>query len=124
MGSSEVINVTSTNWKKDVLETELPVAVEFYTPTCPYCRQLTPIFQKLAGEYGGRLIFAMVDASAESDITSGYGVMGVPTLKFFCAGRPIYEIVGLRLEEELREEFWRVLSVHQKCVSKSSPLYA
>jgi len=51
-------------------------------------------------------------------------VMGVPTLKFFCAGRPIYEIVGLRSDGELREEFGKVLSIHQRCVFQSSPIYA
>ena len=124
MDSSSVINVTSVNWKKDVLEAKVPVVVEFYTPTCPHCRQLTPIFQRLAGEYNGKMVFAMVDASAQSDIASGYGVMGVPTLKFFCAGRPIYEIVGSRSDGELREEFGKVLSIHQRCVFQSSPIYA
>jgi thioredoxin-like negative regulator of GroEL len=68
--------------------------------------------------------FGMVDTSKNSEIASGYGVMGVPTVKFFCAGRPIYEIVGLRSEKELREELEKVLGIHTKCVSQSSPLYA
>lgn len=121
--SLDVIEVSSANWK-DVLKAELPVVVEFYTPTCPYCRLLTPIFQKLSKEYAERLVFAMVDASVNNGIALGYGVMGVPTLKFFCAGRPIYEIVGLRSEEELREEFEKVLTIHRKCLSQSSPIYA
>ena len=67
------------------------------------------------------MIFAMADASQNSEIASGYGVMGVPTLKFLCAGRTIYEIVGLRSEEELRTEIDRILSIHKKCVLQISP---
>mgnify|MGYP001131209277 CR=1 FL=1 len=123
MSLGNIIEVTSANWK-EVLKAELPIVAEFYTPTCPYCRQLTLIFQRLAGEYAGRMVFAMVDASQSSGIALGYGVMGVPTLKFFCAGRPIiYEVVGLRSEQELRDEFEKVLSIHKKCVAQSSPIY-
>lgn len=124
MNSDQTIKIDGMNWKDEVLKAELPVVVEFFSPTCPYCRQLTPIFQKLSEEYIQKMKFGMVDTSKNNEIASGYGVMGVPTLKFFCAGRPIYEIVGLRSENELREELEKVLSIHTKCVSQSSPLYA
>ncbi|MCJ7759622.1 thioredoxin family protein [Candidatus Bathyarchaeota archaeon] len=124
MATQDILEVNSLNWKDTVLKAELSVVIEFYTPTCPFCRQLTPIFRRLSPEYSNRMIFAMADASQNSEIASGYGVMGVPTLKFLCAGRTIYEIVGLRSEEELRTEIERILSIHKKCVSQSSPLYA
>ncbi|MCK5627177.1 MAG: thioredoxin family protein [Candidatus Bathyarchaeia archaeon] len=124
MNSDQTIKIGGMNWKDEVLKAELPVVVEFFSPTCPYCQQLTPIFQKLSGEYIQKMKFGMVDTSKNSEIASGYGVMGVPTLKFFCAGRPIYEIVGLRSEKELREELEKALGIHTNCVSQSSPLYA
>ena len=124
MNSDQTIKIDGMNWKDEVLKAELPVVIEFFSPTCPYCQQLTPIFQKLSEEYVQKIKFGMVDISKNNEIASGYGVMGVPTLKFFCAGRPIYEIVGLRSENELREELEKVLSIRAKCVSQSSPLYA
>jgi thioredoxin 1 len=120
---AKIERATSSNWK-EMLKSEVPVAVEFYTPTCPFCRQLTPILEKLSGEYAGRMKFAIVDASSESELAMGYGIMGVPTIKFFCAGRPIAEVVGLTSEEELRAIFEDVLKKYKKCVSESSPLYA
>ena len=123
MSPENVLPITSANWK-DILKSEVPVVVEFYTPSCPYCQQLTPIFRKLSEKYTGRMVFAVADASVNSEIAEAYGVMGVPTLKFLCAGRPVYEIIGLRSEEELIEEFESVLSTHRKCVSTSSPIYA
>jgi thioredoxin-like negative regulator of GroEL len=111
-------------WKNKILKSDRPVIVEFYTPTCPYCARLTPIFQKLATTYSDRITFAMVNAASNPDIAQGYGVMGVPTLKFLCDGRPIHEIVGFKPEEELRIEIERILQSYKKCVSQSSRLYA
>jgi len=66
----------------------------------------------------------MVNAAESQDLAEGYGVAGVPTLKFFCDGRPIYEIVGFEPEEELRTEIEKVLQKYQKCISQSTRLYA
>lgn len=118
----QVTQGTSTNWK-EIINSEIPVVVEFYTPSCPYCRTLTPIFQKLSDEYVDKLNFVMVDASVEGDIASGFGIMGVPTIKFFCSGRPIGEIVGFKPENELKTTFDEIIKNYSKCVSESSPLY-
>jgi thioredoxin 1 len=111
-------------WRTRVLKSDRPTVVEFYTPTCPYCTRLTPTFRKLSAEYRDKMNFAMVDASESQDLAEGYGIAGVPTLKFFCDGRSIYEIVGFKPEEELTAEIEKVLQTHQKCISQSSPLYA
>ncbi|MGQ9543569.1 MAG: thioredoxin family protein [Candidatus Bathyarchaeia archaeon] len=120
--SLKIVEVTQENWR-EILKSDLPVVIEFYTSTCPYCKLLTPIFQRLAAEFSGSMVFAMADASKNSDFALGYGVMGVPTLKFFCSGRPVYEIVGYRSESDLREEFRRFLTIHRNCLSQSSPIY-
>jgi len=88
-GVSHVIQATTYNWKDEILQSQKPLVVEFYSPTCPHCRRLTPIFERLSNEYADRLKFVMVDTSVESDLASGYGIMGVPTLKFICSGRPV-----------------------------------
>jgi len=120
----DLLITTMEDWKSRVLKSELPVIVEYYTPTCPYCSRLNPIFRKLSEVYGDQMQFAMVDASVSTDIAEGYGVMGVPTIKFFCDGRPIHEIVGFKPEEELEEEIEKILETHKRCISQSSPLYA
>jgi len=122
--TDELLIVTMEEWKEKILKSDIPVVIEFYTPTCPYCARLTPIFKKLSSEYNERMKFAMVNAAESRDIAEGYGIMGVPTLKFLCDGKPIYEIVGFKSEEELKSEIYKVLQNHRKCISESSPLYA
>jgi len=123
MSSVNLVEVDSSNWVKEVARAEKPVVVEFYTPTCPHCARLTPIFKRLSSEYEDKLKFAMVNAAGNVGLAQGWGVMGVPTLKFFCSGRPVYEIVGHREEAELRQEFDRTIRSYQNCLDQSSPIY-
>jgi len=120
----ELSILSMAEWKSKILKSELPVIVEFYTTTCPFCARLTPVFRKLSEVYGDRMRFALVNASESADIAEGYGVMGVPTLKFFCDGRPINEIVGFKSEEELKDEIEKILQTYKTCISQSSRLYA
>ncbi|MCW4042234.1 MAG: thioredoxin, partial [Candidatus Bathyarchaeota archaeon] len=66
MNSDQTIKIGGMNWKDEVLKAELPIVVEFFSPTCLYCQQLTPIFQKLSGEYIQKMKFGMVDTSKNS----------------------------------------------------------
>lgn len=118
----ELLIGTIDDWRR-VLKSTRPVAVEFYLPTCPACARMTPIFRKLSSEYNDRMVFALVNAKESPDLADGYGVMGVPTVKFFCDGRSVYEIVGFRPVEEFRAKIEIVLETHQKCISQSSRLY-
>lgn len=66
----------------------------FLSPTCPFCRQIEPYFEEYSQEFKNKVIFAKVDISKSQTIPNRYGVMGTPTFKFFCKGKPINEIVG------------------------------
>jgi thioredoxin-like negative regulator of GroEL len=81
-----------------------------------------PDFEALSNEYSGRLSFAKVNADASPEITSRYGVQGLPTLKFFCAGRPLAEIVGYFPRKALKTQLDQMLSTHKDCLKQSSPL--
>jgi len=120
----ELLITSMERWRDNILKSDRPVVVEFFTPTCPYCARLTPIFRKLSTVYGNKIRFAMVNATERPELAEGYGIMGVPTLKFFCGGRSIYEIVGFKPEEELRVDIEKVLQTSGKCISQSSRLYA
>jgi len=120
--NDEQIIDSMEKWKR-LLKLNRPVAVEFFSPTCPHCARLTPIFQRLSKEYKDRMSFALVNAVEQQSLAGGYGIRGVPTIKFFCYGRSVYEVVGFRSEAELRTEVDRVLSIYGKCISQSSPLY-
>jgi thioredoxin 1 len=116
------VDVDSSTWKEIVLNSKSPVIVDFWAPWCPWCRRLLPDFDSLSDEYTGRLTFAKLNADASPDISSKYGVQGLPTLKFFCAGRPLAEIVGYVPRTTLLKQIDAMLSTHRDCLNQSSTL--
>ncbi len=80
------------------------------------------MFRGLSGSYEGKIKFAKVNVDDFPQISEKYGVMNLPTIKFFCAGRPVGEIVGYMPEDSLAEEFGKMLKIHRTCVDQSSPV--
>lgn len=114
------VDVKSSNWGETVLRSNLPVIVDFWAPWCPWCKQLMPDFESLSNQYADRLLFAKLNVDDAQDLASRYGVQGLPTLKFFCSGRPIAEIVGYMPRDPLKMQLDRMLSMYKDCLDRSS----
>ncbi len=117
-----IIDVTEKDWKEEVLDAELPVVANFWGPACVWCKRLDPLYGEMADEFQGMLKFTKVNVAESPQLAMGLGVMGTPTLKFFCRGRPVHEIVGFRPREQLREDIRRALDASQDCIKQSTPL--
>lgn len=93
---AEIRDVTDQSFAKEVLESELPLLVDFWGDHCPACRQISPILKDLAQEYDGRLRIVKIHA-AENPLASGkYGVRAMPTILAFRGGRVAGQLVGAR----------------------------
>jgi len=117
-----MVDVNSAAWDKVVLQSSVPVIVDFWAPWCPWCKRLMPDFDSLSSEFVGRLAFVKVNVEESPEIASRYGVQGLPTLKFFCGGRPLAEIVGYLPRASLKTQFEMMLSNHKDCLAQSSKL--
>jgi thioredoxin 1 len=118
--------LNADEWEEAVLAAEKPVLVEFWHQDCPWCLKLAPIYEQLAGEYD-RAELMKLDVLAAHDnqhLALDYGVAGTPTMKLFCGGREIGEIVGYMEKEELRKELDRLVERSDRCLRQSSPLRA
>jgi len=80
---------------------DLPVMVDFFSPTCGPCRMLAPVIDTLASRYFGRAIIAKLDTSRNSSTASRFGIRGVPTLLFFKDGRLADQVTGAVPEQAL-----------------------
>ncbi|UCG37532.1 MAG: thioredoxin [Candidatus Bathyarchaeota archaeon] len=123
--SSNIVELNAANWEKEVVKSERLVVVEFWHTQCPYCRILEPIYAKLAEDYSGKLKFAklnVLESQHNQELAGRYGIMGTPTLKFFCGGRPVQDIVGVLTEEYLHQGVEFALKKHKDCLEKSTPL--
>ena len=100
---SEPIHVTDAAFEKTVLQSALPVIVDFWAPWCGPCRMVAPMLDKLASEYAGKLIIAKVNTDENPEWAQRYGVQGIPTMLFIHNGKIAHRQVGALPEPMLRE---------------------
>lgn len=107
----EPIHVTDAAFQKTVLESPLPVIVDFWAPWCAPCRMVAPILDKLAKEFAGKLIIAKVNTDEETQYATQYGVQGIPTMLFVANGKVLHQQVGALPERMLREAVSQFLDI-------------
>jgi thioredoxin 1 len=83
---AEPLTVTDATFQAEVLDSSIPVLVDFWATWCSPCKMIAPIVEELAGEYEGRVKVAKVDVDANPVIPGQFGVMSIPTLLVFVAG--------------------------------------
>ncbi|MCK4478659.1 thioredoxin [Candidatus Bathyarchaeota archaeon] len=120
-----IVETNASNWKEEVLDSNDLIIVEFWHPQCPYCKMVKPVYVELPKELVGKLKFAKFDVmkNLESqELAAKYGIMGTPTLKFFCQGKPVQDIVGVLTKDYLRQGIEFAIKKHRECAEKSTPL--
>jgi thioredoxin len=100
MGS--VKHVTIQNFSADVIQSDIPVLVDFYADWCGPCRMLAPTLERLATEFDGRIKIVKVNVDRESALASRYEVESIPTLVVLSNGQLIGRAAGLVGEADLR----------------------
>lgn len=102
--------VNGESFDKVVLESKIPVMVDFWAPWCAPCKAITPIVEELADEYNGRVNFAKLNVDDAPLIPPRYGIHSIPTLMLFKDGKPMEQTVGLKPKEELKKVIEQALS--------------
>lgn len=99
----EPVNVTDAAFEKAVLQSAVPVIVDFWAPWCGPCRMVSPILEKFANEYQGRLIVAKVNTDDNPQWAGQFDVRGIPTMLFVAGGQIVHKQVGALPEPYLRD---------------------
>ena len=122
---SAVIEIKADTWEKDVLKAKEPVVVDFWHNSCGWCLKLNVVYEQLPDKFDGEVKFVKVNILQSTEnrmLAIGLGVLGTPTMKLFCDGREIGEIVGYRPLERLEKEIRDILEKTTECLEQSSPL--
>ena len=107
----EPINVTDAAFEKAVLQSVIPVIVDFWAPWCAPCKVVAPILDKFAKEFSGRLIVAKMNVDENPEVTGKYGIQSIPTMLFIANGKIIHQNVGALPESLLRQTVDQFLQV-------------
>ncbi|NOX38764.1 MAG: thioredoxin [Calditrichaeota bacterium] len=91
---SKPITVTDSTFQKEVLESPIPVLVDFWAPWCAPCRIIAPVVEEIAQEYSGLLKVAKLNTDENPETAMTYHIMGIPTLGIFVKGQMVDQIVG------------------------------
>ncbi|CAB5121437.1 Thioredoxin [Olavius algarvensis associated proteobacterium Delta 3] len=107
---AEGINeIDDGNFEAEVLNSEMPVLVDFWAPWCGPCRAIAPVVEELAGVFGDRVRFAKCNVD-DNPVTPGkYGIRAIPTLILFKGGEVAEQITGIVAKSKLEEAINGVL---------------
>ena len=98
------VEVNDANFKTEVLESELPVLVDFWAGWCQPCRMVAPLVEEIAREYEGELKVCKINIDEASATASEYGIMSIPTLVIFKGGQAVDKIVGAVPKNAIEEK--------------------
>ncbi len=117
-------NIDAKQWDSVVAKAKVPVVVEFWHDQCVWCKRLAPVYDELSKEYKEAKLVRLnvLSSTGNQEIGERYGIMGTPTMKVFCNGREVGEVVGYMEKKELRNKIDDILKKSEACLASSTPL--
>ncbi|MFD0255915.1 tetratricopeptide repeat protein [Streptomyces sp. NPDC127113] len=111
-----VIDVDEAGFESEVLQrsTEVPVVIDFWAEWCEPCKQLSPVLERLAVEYGGRFLLAKIDVDANQMLMQQFGVQGIPAVFAVVAGQALPLFQGAAGEAQIRQTLDQLVQVAEE----------
>ncbi|MBP3240422.1 MAG: thioredoxin [Oribacterium sp.] len=100
---------TKDNFQKEVLESDIPVLVDFYADWCGPCKMMFPIVEALAEQYDGKIKIGKVNSDEEMDLATSYQVRSIPSFFIIKDGKVVENIVGAISKEALEEKLNKLI---------------
>jgi thioredoxin 1 len=104
------VEISADNFDQEVLKSTTPVLVDLWAAWCGPCRLIGPVVEELAGTYQGKMKVGKLNVDDHPQVAARFGIMNIPTLLLFKAGREVDRIVGVVPKEELARRVDRVLA--------------
>lgn len=111
MMAEGILELTTSSWEREVLNSKGIVMVDFWAPWCGPCRIIAPTIEELAKEYVGKIKVGKLNTDENPEVATRYGIMGIPTIMFFKDGQRIDQIVGVVPKSILKSKLDSLLSL-------------
>jgi thioredoxin 1 len=102
MAASNIVTLSQANFEREVLQSPVPVLVDFWAEWCGPCKMLAPILDELASEYDGRVKVGKLNIDQHQAVANEYGIRAIPTLLIFKDGQVADQVVGLKSKRDLK----------------------
>lgn len=100
----DMLELTKDNFEQEVINSDVPVIVDFWAEWCGPCKTMAPVFEETSKDYEGKVKFAKLNVEEHNDLAAKHGVMSIPTMVIFKDGKELDRIVGAMPKEKLKEE--------------------
>lgn len=98
------LHFTDENFQKEVLESDIPVMVDFYADWCGPCKMVAPIIEELAQEYSGKVKIGKLNVDEEANTAEKYRIMSIPTIMFFKNGASVDTMIGAHSKKAIQDK--------------------
>ena len=96
---------TTENFEAEVLNSNVPVFVDFYADWCGPCKMMSPVIDKLADEFDGKIKVGKINVDDNAEVAMKYNIMSIPNMKFFKGGQVVDEVIGAIPKAAMKAKF-------------------
>ena len=107
---SKIVDITSDNFHKEVIESDVPVVVDFWAPWCGPCRMVAPVLEDVSQKMNSKIKFVKLNTDENQKTAMDYGIMAIPSLLIFKDGKEIDRVVGFIPQEQLETNLQKIIS--------------